>query len=65
VRCSLEGVPQWCVEEVEDDWSVMAQDAPMRNLPWSPVLGIGRFGGVRAPYWHRSRHILVGGPYDP
>jgi hypothetical protein len=65
VRCSLEGVPQWCVEEVEDDWSVMAQDAPMRNLPWSPALGIGRFGGVRAPYWHRSRHILIGGPYDP
>jgi len=65
IKADPQGRPLWRVEEADDDWSMMAADAPTRTLPWRPELGPGRMDSIRAPYWHPGKRLLAGGPYEP
>lgn len=59
VRAALDGTPEWCVEEVEHDYSLIDADGRLaRRMPARFVEG-GRpgFGPIRAPNWHRSRWV--------
>lgn len=49
-------VLHWIVERQQDDWSVHRDDDLTRRMPTGvPWTGLPCYGGLRPPYWHRSR----------
>jgi len=57
-------VRRWIVEPAEEDWSIFGPDGVlMRRMPvgWDGRETPAGFGGIRAPYHHRSRAV----PYLP